>query len=124
LRDWSVEELNRIGAVDELEITSPGPNGSLRPYVTIWVVRVGDVLYVRSWRGRNGAWFRHAVERGQGRIRAGGLERDVTFTETDDAVGDAIDQAYRTKYGRYGNSYVDPMVSPGAKATTLKLSAR
>src|ERR671929_104609 len=47
--------------------------------VTIWVVRVGDDLYVRSWHGRGGAWFRGTQGRHEGRIPAGGVEQDVTF---------------------------------------------
>lgn len=43
-------------------------------------------------------------------------------TQTND-VNDAIDAAYRTKYGRYA-SYVRPMISPEARATTLKLVPR
>ena len=124
MSDWSTEELDEIGSADELQITSLRSDGSPRPYVTIWVVRVRDDLYVRSWRGRNGGWYRHAVQRGQGRIYASGVERDVTFSEPDNTVHDAIDHAYRTKYARYGNTYVEPMVSAEAKATTLKLMAR
>ena len=70
---------------DELDIAPLRPDGSLRPYTTIWVVRVGDGLYARSYRGRGGSWFRHAVQRHQGRIRTGGVERDVTFEEAHDA---------------------------------------
>ena len=121
---WSANELNTIGAADEVEITSPRADGTPRRYVRIWIVQVGDELYVRSVRGRDGAWFRHAVQRGEGRIRAGRLEHDVTLSQADDTVNDAIDQAYRTKYGRYGDSYVDPMVGPDARATTLRLTAR
>jgi len=36
---------------------------------------------------------------------------------------DAIDAAYRGKYGRYGRSYLDPMLAPTARATTLRLNA-
>jgi hypothetical protein len=68
---WTAEELDKIGAADELEIASLRPDGSLRPYVTIWVVRVGDDLYVRSYRGRNGAWFRSVLRHPEGRVRAG-----------------------------------------------------
>jgi len=121
---WSTEELDTIGSAEELEITSLRADGSLRRYVPIWVVRVGDDLYVRSWHGRDGAWYRHAVQRGEGRIRARGLERDVTFTAPDNMVDEPIDQAYWSKYGRHGNSYVGPMVSPDAKATTIRLTAR
>jgi hypothetical protein len=70
--------------------------GRCAPYTTIWVVRVGDELSVRSYQGRRGSWFRHALHRHHGRIRAGGVERDVTFDEPDDADHDAIDQVFRS----------------------------
>src|SRR5919201_94281 len=124
MRDWTAEELDRIGAADELQIAALRPDGSLRPWTTIWVVRVGDDLYVRSRRGRDGGWFRSVLRRPEGRIRAGGLTRDVAFPEPDDADHAAIDQAYRTKYARYAGRYVDPMVSPDATAATLRLVAR
>ncbi len=124
MSDWTREELATIGAAGELQVAALRPDGSLRPYTTIWVVRVGDDLYVRSYRGRGGAWFRSVLRRPEGRIRAGGIERDVTFEELADANYDAIDQAYRTKYARYARTYVDPMVSPKASAATLRLVAR
>ena len=124
MRDWTTEELDKIGAADELRIAAWRADGSLRPYTTIWVVRVGDELYVRSYRGRDGDWFRSVLRRPEGRIRAGGLTRDVTFAEPADADQAAIDEAYRSKYARYGASYIDPMVGRAARAATLRLSAR
>jgi hypothetical protein len=119
---WTNDELTRIGAADELELAPLRLDGTLRKPVTIWVVRVGDDLYVRSWRGRTGAWFRAAQVRHAGRIWAGGVTKDVTFIEeTDPAINDQIDTAYRAKYRRYGARYVDPMVAPEARAATLKL---
>jgi hypothetical protein len=87
------------------------------------VVRTGADLYVRSYRGRDGAWYQAVLRRPEGRIQASGLTRDVTFTEAGDADQDAIDQAYRAKYPQSGSS-VDLMVAPGARATTLQLLAR
>jgi hypothetical protein len=124
MSDWTAEELGNIGSADEVEIAPLREDGSLRPFVTIWVVRVGDDLYVRSYRGHDGAWFRSALRRPQGRIRAGGVDREVDFAPPDDADQDAIDQAYRTKYARYASTYVDPMLSPDARAATLRLVAR
>jgi hypothetical protein len=124
MRDWTTGELESIDAAQELEIAPSRPDGSPRPYTTIWVVRVGDDLYVRSWHGRDGAWFRAALQRPEGRIQAAGIKRDVTFAEPDNADHDAIDRAYRSKYARYSSTYVDPMISPGARAATLRLIPR
>ena len=122
---WTAEQLDKIGASDELQIAARGPDGTLRPYTTIWVVRVGDDLYVRSYRGRDGAWFRSVLRRPEGRVRAGGVDRDVEFEEAGDAGRATIDQAYRAKYAsRYDRSIVDPIVSPAAAAATLRLAAR
>lgn len=120
---WTSEELDKIAAADELQLEITRRDGTLRRPVTIWVVRHGDDLYVRSAYGRNSAWFRGIQDRHEGHIRAGGVDKDVVFVEAVD-VNDAIDAAYRTKYRRYSATYIDPMVSPGARAATLKLVPR
>lgn len=76
---WSQEDLARVGEAEEIGIASARPDGTVRPYVTIWGVRVGDDLYVRSAYGSANPWFRRARASGTGRIRAGGVERDVTI---------------------------------------------
>jgi hypothetical protein len=121
--DWIPDELNKIGAADELQIAALRADGTLRPFTTIWVVRVGDDLYVRSYRGRGSTWFRSVLQRPEGRIRAGGVTRDIAFAEPEAADHDAIDQAYRSKYEHHGSAYVDPVVSPNARAATLRLIA-
>jgi hypothetical protein len=90
---WTTDELDRVGRAEELHVTTARPGGSLRPWVPIWVVRVGEDLIVRSYRGTHGAWCRHATRLPQGRIRAGGLERDVAFAPADTAATAAVDQA-------------------------------
>jgi len=68
--------------------------------VTIWVIRYGDDLYIRSYRGPGGSWFRRAQERREGRIHAGGVDKDVTFADADHRLDDQIDAACRAKYHR------------------------
>ena len=114
---WTADELDTIGAASELNIAPVRSDGSLCAYTTIWVVRVGDELFVRSFRGRNGTWYRTTQQSHHGRIRAGGVERDVAFEDVHDNT-DAVDAAYRGKYGP--SSYVDAMVTPDAAATTLR----
>ena len=71
------------------------------------------------------SWFHAAQVRHEGRIRAGGIEKDVTFVEQSDAdINGQIDSAYRTKYGGYSAEYVEPMVGSPARATTMKLVPR
>jgi hypothetical protein len=122
---WTSDELNKISRAEELEIAPLRRDGTLRNPVTIWVVRLGDDLYVRSWRGRTSAWFRGTQVRHEGHIRAGGVEKDVTLVEeANPDINDQIDNAYRAKYRRYAASYVDPMVAPEARTATLKLVPR
>lgn len=68
---WTDEELNRVGQAQELQLASVGKDGSLRPNVTMWVVRVGDDLYVRSAYGPDNPWFRRAKASGIGRVPGG-----------------------------------------------------
>jgi hypothetical protein len=83
-----------------------------------------DDLYVRSAYGRTSAWFRSTRDRHEGRVRAGGVDKDVRFVDAAGDVADQIDAAYRTKYRHYAARFVTPMVSPEARATTIKLVPR
>jgi len=123
MRTWTSDELDRIAGADELEVASVRRDGTLRKPVTIWVIRHGDDLYVRSVNGRTSSWFRGVQVRHEGRIRAGGVDKDVFFVETDD-MSDQIDAAYRAKYHRYAERIVSSIISPDARAATLKLVPR
>lgn len=121
---WTNNELSRIGAAEELRIATLRSDGSLRKPLIIWAVRVGDDLYVRSANGREAAWFRGALTRHEGRIWAGGVEKDVALVEENDPeINRQIDAAYLTKYRRYPQ-YVAPMVTAEVRAATLKLLPR
>ena len=117
---WTNDELTRIASADELQIAPRRRDGTLRNPRTIWVVRHGDDLYVRSVNGRTSAWFRGAQARHEGHIRAGGVDKDVRLGEVDD-LNEEIDAAYRTKYRRYAASIIETIVSLQARAATLRL---
>jgi len=122
---WTSDELAKIAAAEELEIASRQSEGTLRKPVTIWVVRLGDELYVRSVNGRTSAWFRGVQVRHEGNIQAGGVDKDVTFVEVDASadINGPIDAAYRTKYHHYAASIVNSTVTPKARSATIKLVA-
>ncbi|TQS39693.1 DUF2255 family protein [Cryptosporangium phraense] len=82
----------------------------------VGMVVVDGRLYVRAYRGRESAWFRLAVAQPRGRIRTGTLERDVTFGLYDGPL-DAIDEAYRAKYGNAGG----PATHPRTREATLRV---
>lgn len=118
---WTVDELKKVGEADELQIASYRADGSLRPYVTIWVVRSGDEIYVRSAYGYENGWFRRARTSDTGCIKAGGVERNVTFVEPGPEVADAVTAVYHSKYDHYGQQYVGPCVDTEAVRSTLRL---
>jgi hypothetical protein len=120
---WTSDELKTIGVAEELAIASIRSNGTLRRPVPIWVVRAGDDSYVRSVNGRWATWRRGAQDRHEAPIQAGGVETDVSLLETDES-NDRIDTAYRAKYRRYAASIVNSVLTPEARAATLKLMPR
>ena len=121
---WTDQELRRISDAEDLQLASVRADGSLRPYVTMWVVRASDQLYVRSAYGPNNPWYRRAKASGAGRVRARGVERDVTFAEAAIDAQTAIDAAYHAKYDRYGPKIVGSVVGPQAEAVTIRLVPR
>jgi hypothetical protein len=123
MTDWTNDELDAIGSADELHLASRRRDGSLRRFATIWVVRLGDDLYVRSAHGVDNPWFRRAVASGTGRIRAARVERDVEFVPATAETGGPVDAAYHAKYDHYGARFVDPVVGDDAAAATLRLVA-
>jgi hypothetical protein len=121
---WSEAELSEIAAAQELDLASVmRPDGTLRRPVTMWVVRVGDDVYVRSVNGRRSSWFRGAESRHEAEIRAGGVEKEVSLVETD-ALNDEIDAAYSAKYGNRYPGIIPSIVAAEARAATLKLVPR
>lgn len=123
MTDWTVDELNRIGQAEELEIAGLMADNTLHRSTTIWVVRVEDDLYVRSVNGRSSTWFKGSQARHEGRIRAGGVVKDVRFVEIDakEDLNDRIDAAYSSKYRRYAQAIIDSITNSKARSATIRL---
>lgn len=118
MSDWSSADLAAIDADGELRVAAHRPDGTLRTPRIVWHVVVDDHLYIRSVRGVDGAWYRGVQRTRTGQIDSGGVRADVTFVR-DDGHDDAIDAAYRAKYGN--GSAVDHITAPSARATTLRV---
>ncbi len=124
MNTWTKDELDKIGTTEELEIQSLRPDGTLRNPVTIWVVRLGDNLYIRSVNGRDGKWFRDTQERHAGHITCGGVDKDVTFEDAEANVYDQVDAVYREKYHGYSARIVNTDLTKKARLSTLKIMPR
>ena len=121
---WTSEHLDKIGKAEEVQLASVRRDGTLRKPVTVWAVRNGDDVYVRAVRGRKGDWFRGTQETHEGRIRAGGVQQDVAFVDAGEDVNSEVDAAYRAKYRRYAGSILNSVLTPEARAATIKLVPR
>jgi hypothetical protein len=121
---WTPEQLARVGQSEELQIATRRADGTLRRWVPIWVVAVDGQVYVRTWHRRTTGWFGQVLTEPRARIRVPGLEADVTVEDVGDGSGQlraSVDEVYRMKYGRYGQTTVGQMVSDAAAAATLRL---
>jgi len=119
---WTGDELNRIGSAEEIQIARQRPDGTLQGRVTVWAVRHGDAIYIRSAvKGRNAAWYRSVEQTHRGRIRGGGVQQDVDFVDADDQVNDEVDSAYRSKYHRYAGRILNSCLTPEARSTTIRV---
>lgn len=124
---WSQDDLDRLGGASEVEVSSVRRDGSLSRPRTVWMVRVGDELYLRSVNGPDAAWYRSTRTFHQGRIQARGVARDVTWidvnaTEQPD-VDPAVDAEYARKY-QGSTAAIAHINSPLARTTTMRAEPR
>jgi hypothetical protein len=54
MTQWTSDQLDKVGHAEELQIASIRRDGTPRKPVTVWAVRLGDELFVRSVKGRSG----------------------------------------------------------------------
>ena len=123
---WRANELSAIGGCGEVEIATRRSDGTLRAARTVWIVRHGSAVYVRSVNGTTAAWYHDVQTRHEGELSAGRLHRGVVFVEAGDHAGDdsglddALDAAYRSKYGPSSGA-VARITADVARATTLRV---
>jgi len=60
----------------------------------------------------------------KGRVRAGAVRQDVVFVDADHDIDDEVDADYRAKYRRYAGSILNSVLTPEARATTMRLAPR
>ncbi len=117
---WTDDQLAALARSTELRISTPRRDGTDRPLIPIWSVIVDGELYVRSYLGERGAWYRGAIAHRCGRIAAPGVDAAVVFERADaDGLAERIDAAYAAKHA--GSPYLPPMLEPAARTAALRV---
>jgi hypothetical protein len=127
MTSWSPEDLERLGGAGEVEVRSVHRDGSLSRPRTVWIVRVGDELYLRSVNGPDAAWYRSTRTAHRGQIQARGVSRDITWTDVETTeqpdIGPAVDAEYARKY-QGSPSAVAHINGRLARTTTMRVEPR
>lgn len=115
---WTPDDLRYLAVTLELEVAAPRADGDPGRWTPIWVVVVEGEVFVRTWHRRVTGWYGRAVESERAWIRVGEDPVAVVVVATGDLDSDAIDAAYRAKYGAGGGQ---SMVTDEAAASTLRM---
>ena len=117
---FDAETLRRLSMAREVSIrTDQHPNSA----VIIWVVVADDEVFVRSWRGARGRWYRDLAQGGPASLEFNGNRLPVHAVPALEAapiarVSDGFLQKYRT------SSHAQEMVRAEILSTTLRLEPR
>ena len=88
--------------------------------VVIWVVAVGDEVFVRSFRGARGRWYRDLAQGGPATLELAGKHVSVqAVPATGAATIDRVSREFLSKYT--SSSYAQAMVKADILDTTLRL---
>jgi hypothetical protein len=116
---WDPADLRAIGSAREIQIATMRRDGSTRTPLPIWVVGIGDELFVRSYHGSEGSWFRQVTAHPYARLGAAGRDIVVRLVPAEMPTRAKVDDAYIAKYGRSGPAAT--MITRTVAATTLRL---
>jgi hypothetical protein len=91
--------------------------------VVIWVAVAEGEVFVRSFRGAKGRWYRDLAAGGPATLELGGRRLAVQAVPANDSA--AIARASREYLRKYGSSsYAQAMVKADILSTTLRLQPR
>jgi hypothetical protein len=91
--------------------------------VVIWIVVADGEVFVRSFRGGKGRWYRDLAAGGPATLEVAGHPLEVQAIPASDQA--SIDRASREFLRKYAASpYAQAMVQPDLLPTTLRLEPR
>jgi len=122
---FSAPTLEMLGRALEVEIETTSLDGVQRHRTIIWVVVVGDGVYIRSEYAESGRWYREALSEPRVILHAEGEALPATAVLANDGeTVEAVSDAYRAKYGKRSPGSTEAMVAPHTLDHTLRLDPR
>jgi hypothetical protein len=117
---FDAQALDELRNVQEAAIrTEKHPKSA----VVIWVVVADDEVFVRSWRGAEGRWYRDLAAGGPATLEFAGRRLAVqALPATDPAAIARASREFLRKYQR--SAHAQEMVRPETLPTTLRLEPR
>src|SRR5215475_767497 len=120
MADFDAETLHALRDVQEVRIrTEKHPNSA----VVIWLVVADDEVFVRSWLGAKGRWYRDLAAGGPATLEYGarGLAVQAIPARDPDTVA-RVSREFLRKY--QPSSHAQEMVGSETLPTTLRLEPR
>ena len=116
---FAESELALLGETKEIEIETRSASGEVHRTI-IWPLVRDGVVYLRSYKGPSGRWYREAVADPDVAFVSDGVRIEGrAVPATDPASVEACSQALRQKYRR---SYsLEAMLVPAVLPTTLRI---
>ena len=117
--DWP----GQIDAAREIEIETRANHDAPGHRTTIWAVVDGDDVFVRSYRGEQGRWYREISEHPDAVVDVDGASQPVrAVPATDSESVRRASDGYSRKYA--DSSVVESMLIDEVLPTTLRLEPR
>lgn len=120
-KHFDTDVRSRLAQTEEIRIETRQP-GAMSPAhrTTIWVVVVGDDVFVRSVRGNAGRWYQEIKANPNAVLHVDAQRLKVkAIPVTDNTPIRLVSDEYRKKYR--GSAYATTMVSNEVLPTTLRL---
>ena len=117
--------LATLARIREIDLETASPDGAQTHRTTIWLVTVGDQVFVRSERGTAGRWWREARHDPDLIVHAEAEAIPVTAVlAADPDTVQRVSDAFLAKYGRRSAASTAAMLRPHTLDTTLRLDPR
>ena len=119
---WDPELLALIDREAEVDIETTAADGAIHR-ATIWAVVDGGEVFIRSWKGERGRWYREIRDRPKAVLHAAGRAVSVRAEPaTDPESVQRVSDGLTAKYGRRSPESTAGMLLPATLPTTLRLA--